>query len=420
VVRPAASGDERAAFFRLAAAQFIRDTPPEIAAADFQRYVGEAPGADAAAMRGAFRGGEYLGGYLIEERRLRIGAARLRAGCIGVVVIDAAYRGQGIGTALMRDSFAYARTKGLALLLLHGMAFYRPFGYADVFDATEHNVRRGDVLDAAPGPYQVRPATVADAASLLDLYDRHYGPHPGSFARGLDFQEFLLRFAASLDRDAYRQREGTAFMPPVVAIDASDRVRGYRVEPWGPLRAFGSEAAADDWPAALALLQHHARLLGELAEPPQMVHWPLPPDSLAAALIADRFVVERTSLSRPSANWEAAVVDPAALLRAMVPAWDERWRRQATGWSGALAVTLDGVTCRLNLSPRGVALEAPRGDEAYAVVFSGTTIVPLLFGFRSVTWAAVQDGRELPPESLPLLEILFPPATPWIAPSDGC
>jgi predicted N-acetyltransferase YhbS len=421
VIRPAATGGERAAFFRLAAEQFIRDTPPEIAAADFQRYVREALRADATAMRGAFRGGDYLGGYLIEERWLRIGAARVRAGCIGVVVIDRAYRGQGIGKALMRGSFAYARERGMALLLLHGLAgFYRPFSYADVFDPTEHSVRQRDVLDAAPSPYRVRPATAADAAALLDLYDRHYGPHPGSFARGLEQQDLLLCFAASLDRGVYRQREGTAFLPPVVAVDGEGQVRGYRVEPWGPLRAFGSEVAADDWPATLALLQHHARQLGELAEPPEMVRWPLPPDALAAALIADHFIVERTSLSRPSANWEAAVVDPVALLRAMVPAWEERWRLQATNLPGALAFTLDGVTCQLDLSPGGVTLGAPRGDEAITVAFTGATFLPLIFGFRGVAWAAAQKGQALPPEALPLLEVLFPPLMPWIAPSDGC
>ena len=49
----------------------------------------------------------------------------------------------------------------------------------------------------------------------------------------------------------------------MVAVDGDDRPRGYLVAPWGPLRAFGSEVAADDWPATLALLQHHARQFDE-------------------------------------------------------------------------------------------------------------------------------------------------------------
>ena len=94
----------------------------------------------------------------------RVNAARLRAGCVGVVITDPAHRGQGIGKALMRDSFAHARSRGQALLLLHGLAdYYRPFGYADVFDATEHAISRTAILDAPPSPYRVREATTADA-----------------------------------------------------------------------------------------------------------------------------------------------------------------------------------------------------------------------------------------------------------------
>ena len=72
-------------------------------------------------MRGAFTGNAYLGGYLIEERLLRVGPARVRTGCIGVVVVHPEHRGQGIGKALMRDAFDHARARGQVLLLLHGL-----------------------------------------------------------------------------------------------------------------------------------------------------------------------------------------------------------------------------------------------------------------------------------------------------------
>lgn len=407
------------AFFRLAT-QFMPGVPAEIARADFRRYVREMPNADPPAARGAFCGDDYLGGYLIEERWLRIGPARLRVGCVGVVITDPAHRGQGIGKALMRDSFAHARSRGQALLLLHGLAdYYRPFGYADVFDATEHAVSRAAILDAPPSHYRLREATTADAAALLDLYERHYGPHPGSFARGLAQQAYLIDFSMSLDRSAYQQRDGAPFVPPVVAVDELERVRGYLIAPWGPLHAFGSEVAADDWPATLALLQHHARLLDGLP-PPEQVRWPLPPDALAAMLLADHFVVERTSRSRPWANWEAAIVDPLAVLEAMLPAWQARWRHQPTQKPMTLGLTIDGMGKRLHLAPDAVTLEAISGDEALAVTLTGPALAPLLFGFRSIAWAALQEGQAIPMEAMPVLEVLFPPRTPWIAPTDGC
>jgi predicted N-acetyltransferase YhbS len=421
VIRPPATDGELAAFCQLAAEQFIRETPQAIAARDFQHSITAPPGADRSGVRCAFRGQAYLGGYLVEERWLRVGSARLRTGCIGVVVVDPAHRGQGIGKTLMGDAFARARARGQTLLLLHGLAdFYRPFGFADVFDPTDHAVRGADIRQCSPSPYRVRPAMSGDAPSLLNLYDRHYGPRPGSFARTLEQETFLVRFSAALDPAAYLQRDGAPFTPPIVAVDAADRVRGYLFVPWGPLRAFGGEVAADDWPATLALLQHHARLLVKAAAPADQVGWPLPPDSLVAALMADHFVVERTATSRPWANWEACVVDPLSLMRGMAPVWNERWRCHRSSWNGAFDLAIDGVTQTVHLTPDEVTIADAGSPKEHTARLTGAVVAPLLFGFRSPTWAAMQDRQHIPPELLPMLDVLFPPVTPWIAPTDGC
>jgi hypothetical protein len=321
----------------------------------------------------------------------------------------------------MQDAFLHARSRGQVLLLLHGLAdFYRPFGYADVFDATEHVMQRGEILGLTVSPYRVRAATSDDAPALLALYDRHYGPHPGSFARTLEQEQFLLRFSASLDPHSYPQRDGLPFEAPIVAADERGRVRGSLVVPWGPLRAFGSEVAADDWPATLALLQHQARQYDALAMPPDELRWPLPSDSLAAQLLADHLTIERRVKSRPWANWEAALVDPARLLRDMVPAWRERWRWHNHGWCGDLALTIDGTTAILRCTVDNVTLTTECSEAPLDVAMSGTVVLPLLFGFRSVAWAAIQSGQHISAEAGPILEILFPPLTPWIAPTDGC
>jgi predicted N-acetyltransferase YhbS len=421
VVRPPANSDEMAAFFALAASTFMRDTPQSVAATDFRRYVLDGPAPDPASVRGAFRGNDYLGGYLIEERTLQAGEARLKCGCVGVVVTHPDHRRQGVATALMHDAFGHARARDMVLLLLHGMAdFYTPFGYADVFDATEHAVRRADVTATPASPYRVRPATDADAQAMLRLYERHYGPHPGSFSRTVEWETFLLRFTASLDQQAYRQRDGSPFTPPVVAVDADDQPRGYLAAPWGPLRAFGTEVAADDWPALLALLQRQATSLDDCGAAPDQIRWPLPPGSLLATLMADHFVVESTRTSRPWANWEASLVDPLALMRVMLPIWNANWRRHRAPSRGVLALAIDDVTQVLDLSSDGGQLLEDATPADRRITLTGRVVLPLLFGFRSVAWAALQDGQRIPPDLLPILEILFPPLTPWIAPTDGC
>jgi hypothetical protein len=74
----------------------------------------------------------------------------------------------------------------------------------------------------------------------------------------------------------------------------------------------------------------------------------------------------------------------------------------------------------LDLSPDGVQLLGDAMPAMRRGALTSRVVLPLLFGFRSVAWAAFQDGQTIPADLLPMLEILFPPLTPWIAPTDGC
>lgn len=413
-IRPAATDTERDLFFRIAAGQFIRDAPPEIAGPDFRRFTETAPGADPAHVRGAFRGEAYLGGYLIDERWLRIGAARLRTGCVGVVTTRPEYRGRGVATALMNDAFAFARSRGCALLMLHGLAdFYEPWGYVDVFDAAEHRIAREDILQQSASPYRVRPAMVADAPEMVALYDRHFGPHPGNFLRSVEHVAFQLEFAGSVERGKYLARDAMPFGPPVVAVDADGCLRGYLFTPWGPLRAFGNEVAVDDWPAMLALLQHDARQAGSSVAAPTELRWPLPTDGLAAMLLADRLTVRVETLHRPRANWMAALVDLAGLVDEMRTTWNERIQRIHPELFRDFDLVIDGQSAFR--SHGGAA------DEALSTIsLSAKVLVPLLFGYRNARWAMARPGTTIDAGLEPVLEALFPPRQPWIAPTDGC
>ncbi len=419
-IRPPETDAESEALFHLAAATFIRTSPSAVAAADWRRFLETAPWFHPSNARGAFLGRTYLGGYLIEERTLCIGPARLRAGCIGAVVTHPDHRRRGIGSALMRDALSYARSRGHALLLLNGAAgFYDPFGFIDVFDATEHAISRAEILAQPPPAVEVRPATADDAPAMLDLYHRHHGPYAGRFDRTLDAQQHQLRFAPTVDPAAYYLRDGLSYTPPVVVV-VDGAVRGYLVHPWGALASFGAEVAADSWPAALALAQHHARRLDAMPEPPDDLRWPLPPDAPTYYHLADHLTLRSQAVHRPHAGWMASLVDVEATVRAVLSSCAERDRARPAGWSGILALAVVDQRWGVAIRPEGIDLGAEVPDGAPVLRLDTAALAQLLFGFRPISHFHGRPGVSVPEELLPLLRLLFEPRSPWIAPTDGC
>jgi GNAT superfamily N-acetyltransferase len=419
-VEPIEAPGDLDAFFRMLAATFVDGVPAEPAAADWRRYVCEAEPYYCGYARGVMREGTCIAGYLLEDRVMRVGAARLRAVCVVAVVTDAAYRHQGIGTAMMRDASAWAAKRGYALLFLHGRPnFYRPFGYVDVFDATHQAIGRADLLALPPSPYRVRAATPDDASDLLALYLRHHAAYAGSFERTLEQQSFHLRFAHSLRPSLYPLPEGIPYTVPLVALDASGRPRGYLYTPWGHKRALGWEAAADDWPATLALAQYHARMLEVVPGAAPSIVWLLPPDSLAFYHLADHLPVHSSRTEHPDAGWMVSLGDVQAAIGGLLPLWRERWRACIPPWTGQCGLSIGDRNWRLELTDGSVDLVDGPVASAHTIELSPCVLLQVAFGLRSLAWALAQFDQPVPPELVAALGVLFGPIQPWIAPSDG-
>ena len=263
-IRPVETEEEITAFYQLAARTFGDPDSVEEEVRIWRREDELVPDFLPRQRRGVFMGSAYAGGCAIGERVMRVGAGRLPTACVGVVATDADYRMRGIGTAILRDAAAFAEKYGQALILLDGIPnFYHRFGYADVWDLTEQVIEPTAVPPETPDGYTARAAAVADAPAMLALYERHYGPYTGSFERSVAYQANQIRTGLDMNN------------PRVVAVDAHGEVRGYLGLPRAGNRARAFEVAADNWPAAAALLRHHAAQV-ELAT--ELI-WPLPLDS---------------------------------------------------------------------------------------------------------------------------------------------
>ena len=214
LVRPVATPEELQLQLHLADQAFASEPSPE-SAERWREFITSSPEFRPEEIRGAFRGSEQLGGFIIYERKLRMGKAQLTTGCISAVVTHPTYRHLGVARVMMQDAIDYALTHKHALLLLDGIPkFYYRFGYTDMFDVSVQDINHSAIMALPPGPYSVHPATIDDAPSVLALYQRQYNPYTGSFVRTLERQRHLIQ---------HRSLQN----PLLLAVDPSGNARGY-------------------------------------------------------------------------------------------------------------------------------------------------------------------------------------------------
>jgi predicted N-acetyltransferase YhbS len=397
-VRAIQRGEEEAAY-ALMTDIFMNGTDEPRAAASWRAFVESAPGQPTDRVRAAFLDDRCFGVYLVDEREVCLAGAMVPAGFVGVVGVQRQLRGGGIGTAMMDDSFGYARQRGLALLVLHGAPrYYTPFGYVDVFDTSEVIFRRTDVAALGVSALEVRAAAGGDAGGIARLYRQVHECYSGWSVRSGAQEEHWLRFATAPPHERGELFEAVG---PVVAVDKHGEAQGYLRQGWGALRGFGCEVAATSAEAVLSLAAYHSGLRGPLLERDEVIAWQLPPGSLTMELLGDHVPVTIATTHRPAAGWMAAIADTSTLVERVVESW-ARFRPADGGFS----VQVGDVH-------RSVGRPGPGHPE---LVLDEATLVQLLFGYRQPGWARLQPGCVVPrhPAVEPLLT-----NRPWIPPSNG-
>lgn len=413
VVRPLETSEEYDWLFQLSEQAFGDGTGVE-GAQRWRRYVTNLPEFRLEQLRGVFREGEQVGGYIIHERVLRMGTANISTGCIGMVVTHLAQRQQGVATAMMEDAISFARAHGHALLLLDGIPkFYHRFGYIDVTDIGMIDVKLDAVLAQPQSPYATRVATVEDAEGVLALYQRHYYAYTGSFVRSLEQQRYRLSSRNQL----------------MLALASNGEIHGYLSAIEGNT---GHEMAADNWEAMLALLHYHAHVL-EGNDTTGTLCYRLRPDSSMVQLMIEQLEVPDTSQWRHPADewalrseryhhrdagWMARFVHLPTFMQAMLPELQARWQKGLACWTGVLRLVVGEEVTTLHIAGTGLSLDDEPGDTAFTVQFTPQAFTQLAFGYRAVDWAVRSGQNDLSAEMLAVLAVLFPQGHAWIARSD--
>ncbi|GAC1350877.1 MAG: hypothetical protein NVSMB27_37650 [Ktedonobacteraceae bacterium] len=432
VIRPSLSPDELREHIEgyvQVAQSFSPDPLPEDMAQRRLRRITTSPSYRPEQIRSAYREGTQLGGYLIDERLLRVGVARLAIGCVGGVYTRSEARKQGVASALMHDAIAYAQAHDYPLLLLDGIPkFYDRYGFCDVYDLSTQELDRQAILVLPESPYTVRLSAPDDAASLLALYERHFGPYIGSFERSIGQQ---VHWMQHLEREKL-----------LLAIDPADQVRGYLLLATAQARGHfflaGTQVwdlAVDDWLAAVALLQYHVRLVEdqEGQDVPETFLYSVPPTSLVAHWMVENLeVVDISSWDNPTfgwavreqtfrhrhAGWMARLVSLSALTQAMLPEWQSRWQRSLAHWSGDIFLVVGDETFTLRIAGTNLRLLDAPGTSADALRLTPQAFIQAVFGYSPIARGMQQGEYPLPDDLATALTILFPTGQTWIPASD--
>ncbi len=415
-VRSLSTPHEYEIYIQMADEAFSRP-PSEESARFWQNVITRSPDFRPEQLRGVFRDEELLGGCIVHERVLRMGAARISTGCIGAVVTSPQARKQGIATALMHDTIAFSQRNHHPLMMLDGIAkFYYRYGYVDMFDVEYVDVDRASLLaQPTPDNYRVRPANVEDAQVLLALYNRHYSCYTGSFERSLEMMVHKL----SHERN-----------PLVVVLSPQGEVVGYLLHRSDQDVYKGRELIAENWEALLALLHYHAHLLDEQPEI-SALQYMLPPDSRLKQWLIDRLEMSTTPSGESPANewsvrdttyhhrfagWMARLVDSPALCAAILPELHARWQRSLGHWSGNFTLIVAGERATFSIDGSTVQSGAASQAPAYRIELTPQAFIQVVFGYRPLSY--FDAISHLPKDACSALNILFPGGHTWVPASD--
>lgn len=409
VIRPPETAEEIEQYFRLNAETFRPDEDTVLVASRRRRLIELDPDFQLIQLRSAFYGKTYIGSYRMQERWLCVESIRLRIGCIGGVVTHQDYRHQGVATAMMKDAFAYAYRRQYSFLLLHGIPdYYQQHGFIDVIeDMPQHAIGRALIPDQPSERCFVRVAELSDAATLLALYVEHYGASMCTFAP-----------TRTVARQVHYLKNWFEDHLPLLAFNKEGKPEGYALLSRKREELSAYEVAANTWPAILALLHSQNTVHeGELASQTE-IYWPLPLTDATYFHLADHLPMRSEIETYPDGGWMAHMVSFSALVQSVLPLWQNRWQKHHIEWTGVLALVVDKERCTLELSPSRLRLVDRLSNEGQEVRFSQHGFTQLVFGFRPVSWAAIQAGQHVPDELVPIIDVLFPHKQSWIAGSD--
>ena len=338
--------------------------------------------------------GKSISRLWITGRRMRIGAAVVRAGGIAGVGTDPAHRRRGLALRVLRRSLRLMAEEGCETSLLFGIEdFYHRAGFATCMPEHGLSLAAADA-GRAVSPLKTRPMGPEDLPAVRRLYATANVARTASVVRGRGWREFPMGSGFSVRGLARVVHPG----------GSPRRLLGYFLYDDKPDRSRLAEVAgrsAEAHAAVLGFLARRARALRL-----ERVSASVPVDH-PFALYCRGFGARDETVYPRNAGPMGRIIDLPRFAAAMVPEWERRW--PADGPEGmALQTDLGAVALRRRRDGRleaggrlpevGPRLRVP--DQA--VLFQ------LAMGYRSADDAAAAGLLRGSREALEVARGLFP------------
>jgi GNAT superfamily N-acetyltransferase len=262
---------------------------------------------------------------------LRFCGVDLPVGELAIVGTLERCRKQGLNRQLMDYFWQRFAERGCLLSIIQGIPnYYRRFGYEYARLPLIGGLRlQADQLPNAPADgFTVRPANIADIPTLARLYDAHAAGLDISARRTPAVWEYLINPGPVPEEGLH---DTFLVLSPAGAPAGYFRVPVYH---FNPNLLCVDEVSELAYPAALAVLRHCAKLAE--AREKDGIRLQLPLGSGLARLAKACGAVDMGSYS-----WQVFIPDPAALLRALAPVFEQRLAGSLfAGLSGAFGLNL--------------------------------------------------------------------------------
>jgi hypothetical protein len=378
---------------------------------DVIRYIPDERGITVVAL---MRGDEELSRTLVVPMTIQLGQARLRMDGIGGVATPEEHRHRGYSRRVLEAAVEFMTAGDAVLSTLYGIPhFYPKYGFATL------------------GPeYTIAPTSLAERAELAGGYTARDGA-PGDLpALKRLYRDETACAIAPLVRDdgwwvwdelARALEPGTG---EVRVVERGGEVAGYAWRASGcwwmrqisrdrpPALRIG-EAFAADRDAADAVLAMCRRWASDLDLPVTTLAIPPTCRVGSAAQLQNTRI---TALYGDEMEFMGRSVGLVALLRALLPELEARWRPVSAGIP-AFAITLVTGDERVTLAgdEDGIAVDTSRPGDATLRLDPGTVARLVTGGFEP---ELTLDSHRLPAAIMQVLAVLFPRQVPYIYPAD--